>query len=196
MQKFRPEEWFRIKVCPLCCGAYTRTRSSTGPRTPMCFPFFAVVLHMVWYTYMHTPYRTVSYHTILCLHRPLPYHAIPYDAYYQACPVLTCALCGDATLGQGTSGTWHILPSISMVNSVTCLRYAESREITERPHAPTPPVGSRRSCQPTVKLHVLPLVWILPQSGKGVWYGMVVRGRRGQQLGFALRVFPCPRLHC
>ena len=25
--------------------------------------------------------------------------------------------------------------------------------------APTPPVGSRHSCQPTVKLHILPLVW-------------------------------------
>ena len=29
-----------------------------------------------------------------------------------------------------------------------------------RPHAPTPPVGSQYSCQPTVKLHILPLVWI------------------------------------
>ena len=29
------------------------------------------------------------------------------------------------TLGQGTFGTWHILPSISMVDSVTCLRYTE-----------------------------------------------------------------------
>ena len=30
-----------------------------------------------------------------------------------------------STLGQGTFGTWHILSSISMVDSVTCLRYAE-----------------------------------------------------------------------
>ena len=30
-------------------------------------------------------------------------------------PVITCALYGDATLGQGTSTTWYILPSISMV---------------------------------------------------------------------------------
>ena len=29
------------------------------------------------------------------------------------------------TLGQGIFGAWHILPSISMVDSVTCLRYAE-----------------------------------------------------------------------
>ena len=28
--------------------------------------------------------------------------------------------------------------------------------------APTPPVGSHYSCQPTVKLHMLPLVWIFP----------------------------------
>ena len=34
-------------------------------------------------------------------------------------------LFGDDTLGQGTSGTWHILPIISMVDSVTCLRHAE-----------------------------------------------------------------------
>ena len=27
---------------------------------------------------------------------------------------------------------------------------------------PTPPVGSQHSCQPTVKLHILPLVWIFP----------------------------------
>ena len=26
--------------------------------------------------------------------------------------------------------------------------------------APTPPAGSQHSCQPTVKLHILPLVWI------------------------------------
>ena len=32
---------------------------------------------------------------------------------------------GDDTLGQGTSGAWHVLPSISVVDSVTCLRYAE-----------------------------------------------------------------------
>ena len=38
---------------------------------------------------------------------------------------LSSTLFGDDTLGQGTSGTWHILPSISMFDSVTCLRYAE-----------------------------------------------------------------------
>ena len=31
---------------------------------------------------------------------------------------------GDDTLGQGSFGTWHILPIISMVGSVACLRYA------------------------------------------------------------------------
>ena len=45
--------------------------------------------------------------------------------------------------------------------------------------APTPPVGSQHSCQPTVKLHILPLVWIFT-LGKG-WYG----GTGGQQLKFA-----------
>jgi hypothetical protein len=34
-------------------------------------------------------------------------------------------LFGDDTLGQGTFGTWHMLLSTSMVDSVTCLRYAE-----------------------------------------------------------------------
>ena len=32
-----------------------------------------------------------------------------------------------------------------------------AREITERPHAPS---GVAASCQPRVKLHILPLVWI------------------------------------
>ena len=53
-------------------------------------------------------------------------------------------------------------------------------------NAPTPPVGSQHSCQPTVKLHILPLVWIFP-LGKGSI------GRRGQQLVFsfgAARVLP------
>ena len=49
----------------------------------------------------------------------------PVNTYYQARPVITMHPLGDATLGQGTFGTWHILPSISMVDSVTCLRYAE-----------------------------------------------------------------------
>ena len=44
-------------------------------------------------------------------HRHLPYHTIPYQS-----PV---------TLGQGTFGTWYILPSTSMADSVTGLRYAE-----------------------------------------------------------------------
>ena len=36
-------------------------------------------------------------------------------------------LFGDDTraLGQGSFGPWHALPSISMVDSVACLRYAE-----------------------------------------------------------------------
>ena len=38
---------------------------------------------------------------------------------------LVCTFLGNDTLGQGTFGTWHMLPSISMVDSVTCLRYAE-----------------------------------------------------------------------
>ena len=72
---------------------------------------------------------------------------------------------------------------------------SSSRDITEHPRAPsgvaafmsapTPPVGSQHSCQPTVKLHMLPLVWIF-SSGKGLVRGR--RGHRGQQLGFALPV--------
>ena len=45
-----------------------------------------------------------------------------------------------------------------------------------------PPVGSRHSCQPTVKRHILPLVWIF-FSGKGV-----VRGRSGPAAGMYLPV--------
>ena len=36
----------------------------------------------------------------------------------------------------------------------------------EAERAPTPPVESQHSCQPTVKLYILPLVWIFP-LGKG-----------------------------
>ena len=35
------------------------------------------------------------------------------------------SLFADDTLGQGFFGTWYILPSTSMVDSVTGLRYAE-----------------------------------------------------------------------
>ena len=52
----------------------------------------------------------------------------PANTYYQARPGITIEpslVMPDSTLGQGTFGTWHILPSISMVDSVTCLRYAE-----------------------------------------------------------------------
>ena len=38
-----------------------------------------------------------------------------------------CAHFGDTTLGQGTFGAWHVLPSISMVESVTCLRCSYTR---------------------------------------------------------------------
>ena len=40
-------------------------------------------------------------------------------------PATNDTLFGDDTLGHGSFGTWHILPSISMVDSVACLRYAE-----------------------------------------------------------------------
>ena len=49
----------------------------------------------------------------------------PANTYYQTRPVITMTSSGDDTLGQGSFGTWHILPSISMVDSVACLRYAE-----------------------------------------------------------------------
>ena len=72
-----------------------------------------------------------------------------------------------------------------------------STDITERPHAPsgvaafmsapTPPVGSRHSCQPTVNLHILPLV-LRFSSGKGVVRGH--RGRRGRQLECTLPPVP------
>ena len=48
----------------------------------------------------------------------------------------------------------------------------------QRPHAP---MGSQQSCQPTVKLYVLITPSMDFSSEKGV-----VRGRRGQQLGFTL----------
>ena len=47
--------------------------------------------------------------------------------------------------------------------SVMLCPYRPAREITERP------VGSQHSCRPTVKFHMLPLVWSFT-LGKG-WYG-------------------------
>ena len=35
------------------------------------------------------------------------------------------SLFADDTLRQGFFGTWYMLPSISMADSVACLRYAE-----------------------------------------------------------------------
>ena len=63
----------------------------------------------------------------------------PANTYYQARSVITCALHGDATLWQGTFGTWYVLPSTSMVDSVTGLRYAEC---SRAPHYVTNGCGS------------------------------------------------------
>ena len=51
----------------------------------------------------------------------------PANTYYQARSVMTFApYMGYVTLGQGTFGTWYMLPSnYSMVDSVTGLRFAE-----------------------------------------------------------------------
>ena len=48
----------------------------------------------------------------------------PASTYYQARSVMTCTLHGGATLGQGTFGTWYMLPSTSMAD-FTGLRHAE-----------------------------------------------------------------------
>ena len=57
---------------------------------------------------------------------PWPEHLnSPANTYYQTRPVMTMTSSGDDTLGQGFFGTWDTLPSISMVDSVSCLRYAE-----------------------------------------------------------------------
>ena len=44
---------------------------------------------------------------------------------------MTCALCGDETLGQGSFGTWDMPPSASMVDSVSCLCYAECSRVPD-----------------------------------------------------------------
>ena len=50
----------------------------------------------------------------------------PANAHCQARSVMTFApYMGDVTLGQGAFGAWHALRSISMVDSVACMRYAE-----------------------------------------------------------------------
>ena len=51
---------------------------------------------------------------------------------------------------------------------------------------PCPPAGSQYSCQSIVKLHILPRASMGFLSVHGV-----VRGRRGQQLGFALPTASC-----
>ena len=50
------------------------------------------------------------------------------DGMVEVCEGAPVAVSGwvlTVTLWQGTFGTWHVLPSISMVDSATCLRYAE-----------------------------------------------------------------------
>ena len=48
-----------------------------------------------------------------------------------------------------------------------CTTWTQGSGVQEKVQsAPTPPVGSQHSCQPTVKLHILPLVWVFP-LGKG-----------------------------
>ena len=59
----------------------------------------------------------------------------PANTYYQSPPSDdNSTLFGDATLGQGAFGTQGTLPSISMVDSVSCLRCAEF---------PVPPITLR-----------------------------------------------------
>ena len=55
----------------------------------------------------------------------MPYHDDALTYHTISDTMITIALIPDSTLGQGTFGTWHVLPSTSMVDSVTCLRYAE-----------------------------------------------------------------------
>ena len=49
----------------------------------------------------------------------------PANAHYQAHPVMTMTSSGDDTLGEGSFGTQDMLPSTSMADQVTGLRYAE-----------------------------------------------------------------------
>ena len=55
---------------------------------------------------------------------------------------------------------------MSLANSSLLICCIEPQAQGTLQSAPTPPVGSQYSCQPTVKLHILPLVWIFP-LGKG-----------------------------
>ena len=56
-----------------------------------------------------------------------PHTTQSHPALTRTCSVMTFApFMGDVTLGQGSFGTcWYMLPSASMVDSVTGLRYAE-----------------------------------------------------------------------
>ena len=70
-----------------------------------------------------------------------------------------------ASLGAGDSAS-----TSRVLSGATTKRLA--LDVQEKiQSAPTPPVESQHSCQPTVKLHILPLlvVWNFP-PGKG-WYG-------------------------
>ena len=77
-----------------------------------------------------------------------------------------------ATLFWGNPGpcpfwglaTWRFWPFFGLLEFSTFLSVVW--HLRKLQSVPAPPVGSRHSCQSTVKLHILPLVWVFP-LGKG-----------------------------
>ena len=85
---------------------------------------------------------------------------------------------GDDTLGQGSFGTWHVLPSTSMVDSVTGLRCAECSRAPDGARMP-----ARSVCLVTLSLS---------EAGPGA-----NAGRFGRQVSVTdILHLPCHAMPC
>ena len=119
-----------------CLSVRTQPRTATGaPSQTSTIPY-----HTIRYvdvdlstskqrcTFNPTTFSSVQFKVqfTFCITRMRTHLNSPVNTYYHARPVITF-LPSLVTRHRvpGTFGTWHILPSISMVDSVTCLRYTE-----------------------------------------------------------------------
>ena len=65
-------------------------------------------------------------------------------------------------------GRWVQGRALVVVGKGACWGMGKGQRILR---APTPPAGSRHSCQPTVKLRILPLVLIFHLCNTGIYLG-------------------------
>ena len=110
--------------------------------------------HARSHTYPHAPTRT---HAPTCSHTHPRTHAPTHTHTHAPTPTCLPAGCDKANWRRMVQhgAAWCRLP-----NAHTC--HAVFSHLRKERSDPTTPAGSRHSCQPAVKLDILPLVWNFP----------------------------------